>query len=88
MVNDPLVYRGVRFYQASYGNTGKLDKLLLVATARDGQDPKDFAIGVNETVPLDADTTVRLAEFIPDYAVQDGQVYARSNDLENPARFS
>ncbi|MGA8645890.1 MAG: cytochrome c biogenesis protein ResB, partial [Candidatus Sulfotelmatobacter sp.] len=39
----------------------------------------------NETVALDPDTTVRLAEFIPDYVVGDGQVYARSNDLENPA---
>ncbi len=85
VVNEPLVYGGVRFYQASYGNTGKLDKMVLTATARAGQDPKDLAIGLNETLPLDADTTVRLAEFIPDYVVQDGQVYARSNDLENPA---
>ena len=34
---------------------------------------------------LDSDTTVRLAEFIPDYVVRDGQVYTRSNELENPA---
>jgi len=85
VVNDPLVYRGVRFYQASYGSTGKLDQLVLTATSRVGQDPKDFKIGVDETVPLDADTTVRLAEFIPDYVVQDGHVYARSTELENPA---
>jgi cytochrome c biogenesis protein len=85
VVNDPLVYRGIRFYQASYGKAGKLDKLLLTATARQSQDPKDLAIGLNETLPLDADTTVRLAEFIPDYVVSDGQVYARSNELENPA---
>jgi cytochrome c biogenesis protein len=85
VVNDPLVYRGVRFYQASYGSTGKLDKLLLTASAREGQDPKDLAIGLNETLPLDSDTTVRLAEFIPDYVVQDGHVYTRSNGLENPA---
>ncbi len=85
VVNDPLVYRGVRFYQASYGSTGKLDKLLLTAAARTGQDPKDLTISLNETVSLDSDTTVRLAEFIPDYVVQDGHVYARSNDLENPA---
>ncbi len=46
---------------------------------------KEIAIGLNETVPLDPDTTVHLAEFIPDFVVQDGHVYARSNDLENPA---
>ena len=85
VVNDPLVYGGVRFYQASYGKTGKIDKLVLTATPRDGQEARDITIGLDETVQLDADTTVRLAEFIPDYVVSDGQVYARSNDLQNPA---
>jgi cytochrome c biogenesis protein len=88
VVNEPLVYGGVRFYQASYGNTGTLDKLVLTATPRNneaGQAPKDITIGPDETLPLDADTTVRLAEFIPDYVVSDGQVYARSKELQNPA---
>ncbi|MGA8149909.1 MAG: cytochrome c biogenesis protein ResB [Terriglobales bacterium] len=85
VVNDPLVYRGVRFYQASYGKTGKVDKLVLTATPRDGRAPQDIAIGLDETVSLDPDHTVRLVAFIPDYVVQDGQVYTRSNDLENPA---
>ncbi len=85
VVNDPLVYGGARFYQASYGKTGKLDKLVLSATPRDGQAAKDVVIAPDETLPLDADTTVRLAEFIPDFVVSDGQVYARSNELENPA---
>jgi cytochrome c biogenesis protein len=84
-VNDPLVYHGVRFYQASYGKTGKIDKLVLTATARDGRVAKDITIGPDETVPLDTETTVRLVEFIPDFVVSDGQVYARSNNLENPA---
>ena len=85
VVNDPLVYRGIRFYQASYGRTGKIDKLVLTATPRDGKAAQDITIGPDETLPLDSDTTVRLAEFIPDYVVRDGQVYARSNELENPA---
>lgn len=85
VVNEPLVYHGVRFYQASYGKTGKIDHLVLIATPRDGREEKNVTIGLNETVALDSDTTVRLAEFIPDYVVSDGQVYARSNELENPA---
>jgi len=84
VVNDPLVYRGVRFYQASYGRTGKIDRLVLAATPAKGP-AKEITLGPNETVPLDENTTVRLAEFIPDYVVQDGQIYPRSNDLENPA---
>jgi cytochrome c biogenesis protein len=85
VVNDPLVYRGIRFYQASYGQTGKIDKLVLTAIPRDGQSPQDLTLGLEETVPLDADASVRLAEFIPDFVVSDGQVYARSTQLENPA---
>jgi cytochrome c biogenesis protein len=85
VVNDPLVYDGVRFYQASYGKTGKLDKLVLTATLKNGGESKEIAIHPDETVALDDETTVRLAEFIPDYVVGDGQVYARSNELQNPA---
>lgn len=85
VVNDPLVYDGIRFYQASYGETGKIDKLVLTATPRGGRAARDISIGPDEAVTLDAETTVRLAEFIPDFVVSDGQVYARSNDLENPA---
>jgi cytochrome c biogenesis protein len=86
VVNDPLVYRGVRFYQASYGPTGKLDQLML--TAISSATPalrKDLTLGLNETAVLDPDTTVKLDEFIPDYVVRDNQVYTRSNDVTNPA---
>jgi len=86
VVNDPLVYNGVRFYQASYGSTGKVDKLILAATPANGQGKsKEIALGTDEDLPLDADTSVRIAEFIPDYVVRDGQVYARSAEVENPA---
>jgi len=85
VVNDPLVYAGVRFYQASYGKTAKIDRLVLAAAPRDGQPTKEITIGLDETLPLDADTTVRLAEFIPDYVFSDGHVYSRSNELQNPA---
>jgi cytochrome c biogenesis protein len=91
VVNDPLLYSGVRFYQSSYGPNGKVDKLMLVATPGNGHDQKhegqkqEFGLAVNDTVSLDADTTVRFAEFIPDFAVREGQVYRKSNELENPA---
>ncbi len=85
VVNDPLVYHGVRFYQASYGRTGKLDRLVLDATPAKGNGtPKEITLGMNDIAPLDADTSVQLVEFIPDYVVQDGHVYARSNEVENP----
>ena len=85
VVNDPLVYNGVRFYQASYGRTGKLETLVLNATPAKGGAPQQITLAMNETATLDSDTSVQLAEFIPDYVVQDGHVYARSNDVTNPA---
>ena len=86
VVNEPLVYRGVRFYQASYGPTGKLDELVLAASLTSGTgEAKQIALTFDEPAQLDADTSVRMAEFIPDYVVRDGQVYTRSAQVENPA---
>ncbi len=87
VVNDPLVYQGLRFYQASYGRTGKLDQLILNATPANGTKgtPQEISLGMNQTVALDADTSVQLVDFIPDFVVQDGHVYARSKDITNPA---
>ena len=87
VVNDPLVYHGLRFYQASYGRTGKLDRLILSAVPANGAKgaTQEISLAMNQTVALDADTSVQLVEFIPDFVVQDGRVYARSNDVTNPA---
>jgi cytochrome c biogenesis protein len=87
VVNDPLVYRGLRFYQSTYGRTGKLDRLLLEATRMTEHSSlsQEISLTPGQTIDLDPDTTVQLAEFIPDFVVQDGHVYARSNDIENPA---
>jgi cytochrome c biogenesis protein len=86
VVNDPLVYRGIRFYQSSYGMTGEVAKFMLNTAPSDGSAPKrEIGLAQNEKLALDSDTTVRFAEFFPDYAVRDGQVYRKSNQLENPA---
>jgi cytochrome c biogenesis protein len=84
-VNDPLVFGGVRFYQSSYGATGQLDKLLLTATRRSDGKTADISLSEGQSIELDPETSVRLAQFIPDYVVADGQVYARSQSPENPA---
>jgi len=87
VVNDPLVYRGLRFYQASYGRTGKLDHLTLDATRvlEHSRSTQEISLAPGQTVELDSDTTVQLSEFIPDFVVEDGHVYARSTDVQNPA---
>ncbi|MFZ1919983.1 MAG: cytochrome c biogenesis protein ResB [Terriglobales bacterium] len=101
VVNDPLVYKGVRFYQSSFGENGKVDRLAFTAIpnpvftagsasaglsyAGANSNGKEIAFTLGDTADLDANTTVRFAEFFTDYAVRDGQVYKRSNELGNPA---
>jgi cytochrome c biogenesis protein len=84
VVNDPLLYSGFRFYQSRYGTNGKIDRLMLTAAPQDGSGQKqEIGLAVNDAASLDADTTVRFAEFFPDYAVRGGQVYSKSNELRN-----
>lgn len=84
VVNDPLVYHGLRFYQASYGPTGNLEGLRVVATPEGGTG-RDITLLMNEPFDLDPNTSVTLAEFIPDFFIRDNQVFKRSDNPENPA---
>jgi cytochrome c biogenesis protein len=84
VVNDPLVHRGLRFYQASFGMTGNLDGLKVLATPGNGSG-REITLRMNEAVDLDANTTVTLAEYIPDFFIRDDQVFKRSDNPENPA---
>jgi len=86
VVNEPLVYRGARFYQASYGDTGKMETMKLNATPVKDGTAQEITLGLaSAPAQLDADTSVRIAEFIPDYVVRDGQIYTRSNQIGSPA---
>ncbi|HLK33759.1 MAG TPA: cytochrome c biogenesis protein ResB [Terriglobales bacterium] len=86
VVNDPLVYGGIRIYQSSYGTTGQLDKVTLTATPVNGAGAaQEISLAQDQSVQLDGETAVRLARFIPDFVIQDNQIYARSNEPNNPA---
>ena len=83
VVNDPLVTHGIRFYQSGYGQTGEVESLLLNATGNG--ETKQITLRPYQGAQLDPDTTVKLAEFIPDFVVRDNQIYTRSKDPVNPA---
>jgi len=84
VVNDPLIHKGLRFYQASFGPTGKLDGLKVLVTPAKG-DAREITLPMNQPVPLDAASSVTLAEYIPDFFVRDNQIFKRSDDPVNPA---
>ncbi len=83
VVNDPLVTHGIRFYQSGYGMTGDVESVLL--NVSNGEETKQVTLRTYQAAQFDANTTIALAEFIPDFVVRDGQVYARSKDPVNPA---
>ncbi len=83
VVNDPLVTHGIRFYQSGYGQTGDVESVLL--NVNTGTETRQISLRPNQPAQLDAGATVTLAEFIPDFVVRDGQIYARSKDPVNPA---
>ena len=95
VVNDPLIHQGLRFYQSSFGNTGKLDALKIsirpeAAATPAGLAPvqaaaREITLKMGESVQLDSNTSVTLAEFIPDFFVRDNQIFKRSDDPVNPA---
>jgi len=66
--------------------TGKVDKIAFTATAADGKGSlQEISLAPDQSARLDPVTTVRLAEFIPDYVVSDNHVYTRSAEIQNPA---
>jgi cytochrome c biogenesis protein len=86
VVNDPLVYRGVRFYQSSFGTSQEIDTLTMtVASKNDPKVAKEITLQGHTPTAIDDDATVELVRFIPDFVVRDGQIYNRSSDPVNPA---
>ncbi len=84
VVNDPLTYDGIRFYQASFGMSSKIDHLQLQATPLKGE-ARTITLAPQQTVQLDAGNTIAVNRFVPDYYIQDGEVHQRSEEISNPA---
>ena len=89
-VNDPLTFKGVRFFQASYAPTGTPDKLVFDASwaGQDGSQHPAQRISLQPGKParLDASgATVELTEFVPDFVLDGNQISSRSDEPRNPA---
>ena len=84
-VNEPLVHRGLRFYQSSYGESGEVGAVKVTVAKKEGGAPQELRFTLGETKTLDADTEVTFARFLPDFVVRGREVELRSNELNNPA---
>lgn len=85
VVNGPLDYRGIRFYQAGFGASGKLKTLELLVAGKDGLQRTITLDRAGNPVEIAPNTTVRLTRFVPDFYVQDNEVFTRSERPDNPA---
>ena len=87
-VNDPLTYKGVRFFQASLSSLGTPRQLVMDATWQDygAEKHKTLTLAMRKPIPLDDQgAEVALGDFLPDYVLQGNQLSNQSDDPVNPA---
>ncbi len=87
-VNHPLKYKGISFYQASYGTISNRTGTLTLTVIPQKGDAKPFQVKVKvgEEVPLKDGYTLKLVAFFPDLVLgQNNQPMNRSEELRNPA---
>ena len=88
VVNDPLVYRGIYFYQSSYGaapdSGGKIH--ISVKQKATGKQ-QDLTLDVGGSAPIaGTNYVVRADEFLADFAMDNnGKPVSRSQEFNNPA---
>ena len=85
VVNDPLTYRGLRFYQSSMGQSGTPRTLTFEAAPVGKDDPTMVELPLNGSATLPDGEKLSILRWVPDYYVQDNQVFNKSDDPENPA---
>ncbi len=84
IVNDPLVYRGIRLFQASMGQSGTLRNAFLEVNSGGGAIQQvQLQTGVPQQIA--ADTSITLTKFVPDFYIQDNEVFTKSESPNNPA---
>jgi cytochrome c biogenesis protein len=85
VVNDPFVYKGIRIYQASMGQSRTPRSLTFAATPTAGGDIVPVTVPLHGSATLPDGETLSFLRWVPDYYVQDNEVYTKSEDPDNPA---
>jgi cytochrome c biogenesis protein len=85
VVNDPLVYGGLHIYQASMGRSNTPKTLIFAATPATGGAEQSVEVPMDGKALLPDGESLSVLRWVPDYYVQDNEVYTKSEDPENPA---
>jgi len=88
-VNHPLTYKGVSFYQSSFGTDwlGGATLTFAVERAEDGSPLGEHQVEVGESFTLDAGLEAKLVAFYPHLVMTKLGPRNRSLRLENPAAY-
>ena len=62
IVNEPLTYKGITFYQSSYGPASEGSEHIMTVTSRKGGAPEKFTTAEGNTVTLKDGTTFKVLE--------------------------
>jgi cytochrome c biogenesis protein len=85
VVNDPFVYKGIRIYQASMGQSGTPRTITFTATPTKAGAPEEVEVPLNGKAALADGESLSVLRWIPDFYIQDNEIYKKSDDPENPA---
>ena len=85
-VNDPMEYKGIRFFQSSYGVMPGMATMAIRANPRDNGSVREYEMKKGDTVTLDDGVKMTLSEMAPDVAIgSNNQLYARSDQFRGRA---
>ena len=84
-MNDPLDYRGYRFFQASFVSTGNARSIKLSLTPQTGGQPVEVTIERNGSIMLSDGTKIEYLNFYPDFTLNGNHPDTASDDYNKPA---
>jgi cytochrome c biogenesis protein len=87
-VNDPLIYRGIYFYQSSYGIApGAAGEVALRISPRGSSQGREYRAAVNRRFQIEGtQDAAEIETILPDFATDGkGGFFSRSEEPRNPA---
>lgn len=86
-VNNPLRYKGITFYQSSYGFAPSPQSLFHFRVTSQSKSFREFKIRFNETFLIpETNIEVRIIDFSPALGVDEsGKLYTYADSMNNPA---
>ncbi len=84
-LNAPFDYRGYRFFQSSFVQTGHARTITLRLTPQNGAEAQEVTINRNGSARLADGTEVEYLNFYPDFVLNGGKADTASEDYNQPA---